>query len=72
MAVNDEIRRAIRVELARRDLQQKDLAQLTGLSPQHISDLLRGRSGNLAEGWEKIFEALGLQLAATPKEPGDK
>jgi hypothetical protein len=29
-----------RRELARRDLQQKDLAEMTGLSPQHISDLL--------------------------------
>jgi transcriptional regulator with XRE-family HTH domain len=55
------------MELARRDLQQKDLSKMTGLSPQHISDLLRGRSGNLAEGWEKIFDALGLRLTAVPK-----
>ncbi|HEX7004965.1 MAG TPA: helix-turn-helix transcriptional regulator [Trueperaceae bacterium] len=66
--MNDDIRRAVRVELARRDLQQKDLADLTGLSPQHVSELLRGRSGNLAEGWEKIFKALHLKLTAVPDD----
>jgi transcriptional regulator with XRE-family HTH domain len=68
VCVNDEIRRTIRVELARRDIQQKDLAEMTGLSPQHVSDLLRGRSGNLGEGWEKVLNALGLRLIAVPKE----
>jgi transcriptional regulator with XRE-family HTH domain len=68
MRVNDQIRRAIRVELAHRDLRQRDLARLTGMSEQHISDLLRGRSGNIAEGWEKIFEVLGLKLTAVPED----
>jgi transcriptional regulator with XRE-family HTH domain len=71
MRVNDQIRRAVRVELVRRDLKQKDLAKLTGVSEQHISDLLRGRSGNLAEGWEKIFGVLGLRLEAVPDDEAE-
>jgi transcriptional regulator with XRE-family HTH domain len=72
MSVNAEIRRAIRVELARRGLKQKDLSEMTEISPQHISQLMSGKSGNLAKGWDAILSALDLQLIAVPKDPNDE
>jgi transcriptional regulator with XRE-family HTH domain len=66
--MNAQIRKAVRIELVRQDMQQRDLARITGMSQQHVSGLITGRSGNLPEGWEKIFEALGLELVVVPKE----
>jgi transcriptional regulator with XRE-family HTH domain len=67
MRMNEQIRKAVRVELVRRDMQQKDLAERTGMSQQHVSALLTGRSGNLPGGWEKIFDALDLELEVVTK-----
>jgi transcriptional regulator with XRE-family HTH domain len=66
--VNERIRKAVRIELVRHDMTQKDLAKVTGMSQQHVSALLTGRGGNVPEGWEKIFEALSLELVAVTRD----
>jgi transcriptional regulator with XRE-family HTH domain len=62
--VNDDIRKAVRIEMARRDWNQSELAEVTGLSRQYISELMSGKAGNLTEAWEKIFGALKITLKA--------
>lgn len=62
--VNDDIRKAVRIEMARRDWNQSELAEATGLSRQYISELMSGKAGNVSEAWEKIFDKLHITLKA--------
>lgn len=66
-SVNDKIREAVRVELARRDWNKTRLAEKTQLSRQYISELMNGKAGNLTEAWQRILDALGLELTVKPK-----
>jgi len=67
--MNERIREAVRVELARRKSNQARLADEVGVSRQYISDLMSGRSGNVPGVWERIFDELGLELTVVAK-PG--
>jgi ribosome-binding protein aMBF1 (putative translation factor) len=60
--MNDEIRKAVRVELAKRDWNKTTLAQEVGSSKQHVGELLSGKSGNVSEVWGRIFKRLGFKL----------
>ncbi len=60
--MNDDIRQAIRVEMARRNLRQKDLAEQTGISKQYLSQMLSGKAGSMPDSWEKVLGGLGLRL----------
>lgn len=74
MNVTEDIRRAVRVELARRGWTQQDLARDAGVSEVHISRLLSRsadkskRAGDLAESWSRIFGSLGLELVVKPRD----
>lgn len=65
--MNDSIREAVRVELARRRSTQARLADEVGVSRQYISDIMSGKSGNVPSVWSRIFEQLGLELIVVPK-----
>jgi len=65
--MNDHIREAVRVELARRRSNQTRLAQQVGVTPQYISDIMSGKSGNVPSVWGRIFDELGLELTVKPK-----
>lgn len=66
--VNERIRQAVRVELAKRNTNQAKLAEEIGVSRQYLSDIMRGKSGNVPDVWERIFNALSLELSAGPKD----
>lgn len=66
--MTDEIRRAVRVELAKRDETQADLARELGMAPQYLSDIMRGKVSKIPTAWRKILDALGLELIAVPKD----
>lgn len=61
------IRKEIRKAMIDRDVTQAALAEATGLTPAHVSDLLRGRRGDLGSGWRRVLDALGLELCVRPK-----
>ena len=65
--MNERIREAVRVELARRKSNQAHLAGEVGVSRQYISDLMTGKSGNVPAVWSRIFDELDLELTVTPK-----
>lgn len=65
--MNDRIREAVRVELARRKSTQARLAEEVGVSRQYISDIMSGKSGNVPSVWSRIFDELGLELTIKPK-----
>lgn len=68
--MNENIRRRVRVALAERDMNQRDLAERVGMKPQYVSDLLTGRVGKIPSTWARILDALDLELVAVPKGQG--
>lgn len=66
--MNDSIREAVRVELARRRSNQTRLARQVGVTPQYISEIMGGRSGNIPSVWARIFDELGLELMVVKRE----
>ena len=65
--VNERIREAVRIELARRASNQAQLAEKVGVSPQYVSDVMRARAGNVPAVWQRIFDELELDLVVLPK-----
>jgi transcriptional regulator with XRE-family HTH domain len=71
-AMNNEIRKAVRIELAKRDMNQTELAEALGMSKQHLNRALSGDLGKLPPVWAKILDYLGLELVVVPKAEGQK
>ena len=69
VVVTDHVREEVRVALVRQRVNQGVLADRTGLSRQHISALLNGRRGELPDAWQRILEALGLELRVVSRTP---
>lgn len=68
LTMTDEIRRAVRRQLADVNWNRSELARATGLHKQTVSDLLNGKNEGKIDTWQKIFDALGLELKVGPKE----
>lgn len=66
--MTDGIRRAVRIELARRDYSQADLARQLGMAPQYLSNMMRGKVSKMPEAWQRVLDALDLELVAVPRE----
>ena len=66
-AVNDRIREAVRIELARRASNQAELAEKVGVSKQYISDVMRARAGKVPAVWQRILDELDLDLVVRPR-----
>ena len=66
--MTDEIRHAVRVELARGRLTQGQLADRVGVSPQQLSRMMQGKSEGSVKAWQRVFDELGLELTVRPKE----
>lgn len=65
--MNDKIRHAIKVELARRSMTQTDLANALGISKQHVNRALSGDLGKVPPIWARILDHLGLELTVRSK-----
>lgn len=67
MEITDEMRTAVNVELARRNMNQGDLAQQIGVKPQALNRALnRATAGRTL--WPEILKALDLTLTLTPED----
>jgi predicted XRE-type DNA-binding protein len=69
-AVNDKVREAVRVELARRNTNQARLADRIGVSRQYLSDVMRGKAGRVPAVWQKILADLDLEITVRKKDLG--
>lgn len=52
----------IRVEMAKRNINQKELANLAGIQTATISKIMNGKSKGEIQTWEKISKALNKSL----------
>lgn len=66
--MNTQIREAIRAELSRRKLTHAQIAEELGMPRPQVTRMLTGQSGSVPEGWQKLLDALDLQLSVTTKE----
>jgi ribosome-binding protein aMBF1 (putative translation factor) len=66
--MTNDIRKAVKKQMIDKDLNQTELAQMIGKSRQQVNDVLSGRTGHLADTWQEIFDALGLELIVVSKD----
>ncbi len=65
--MTDEIRHAVKVALAQKRLTQGELAQRIGVSPVHLSRMMKGKRSSVPEAWQRVFDELGLELTVKAK-----
>jgi DNA-binding phage protein len=65
--MTNEIRKSVKKQMIEKEINQTELAKKIGKSRQQVNDVLSGRTGHLADTWEEIFNALGLELVVKPK-----
>ena len=67
MEMNQRIRKITRDAMEQKGISTYRLAELTGMQQPNVTRLLTGRSGSIPESWQKILDALNLELVAVPK-----
>lgn len=53
---------SIRIEMAKKNVNQKELAELAGIQGTTISNILTGKSKGAIATWEKIARALEVDV----------
>lgn len=66
--MNDEVRAKVRAVMQEQNLSQGQLAKKIGLERPAVTRLLSGRVGRLPDNWQRVLDALGLELTVQPKE----
>jgi predicted transcriptional regulator len=66
--MTDEIRREIEFVLKSRNLTRSEVAKSANLTRQYLTDMLKGRKGNVPESWLQLLDALNLELCVREKE----
>jgi predicted XRE-type DNA-binding protein len=66
--VNDRIRSDVKELLKQRGLTQQQLADMTGIERPNINAMLSGKVGKMPDRWEKLLDALGLEVVIRPKQ----
>ncbi len=70
MDMNERVREKARQTMAQGSYTQETLAKAAGIKQATVSRLLTGRMGQPGT-WEKLLDALGLELVAVPKGKGE-
>jgi ribosome-binding protein aMBF1 (putative translation factor) len=65
--MTEQIREAVRIELAKRKWSQSELARRIEKSPQFVSQIMGSDRGDVPEYWQSIFDELGLELMVKAK-----
>ncbi len=65
--VNDRVREAVVLQLHRKRMTRRELAQGILMDETYLSRLITGDREGGREAWEKILDALELELTAVPK-----
>lgn len=65
--MNEQVRELVKQTMAERAITQGELARKTGLVRPAVSKLLNGSVGRVPENWQRILDALDLELIAIPK-----
>ncbi len=66
--MNEKVRGTVKEAMKRRRVTQTRLAEETGLTQPALAKLLNGNVGKVPENWQRVLDALGLELVAIPKQ----
>ena len=66
--MTDDIRKAVKIELARRGWTQERLADEVNRSRQQINNALRGRASKTPDLWEDIFKAFNWRVIVVDEQ----
>lgn len=66
--MNEQVRQAVKARMKERGITQVKLAQEVGMEQPNVQRLLAGRVGAVPDSWQKVLDALGLELVAQGKE----
>lgn len=67
-----ELAKILRERRKRAGITQRDLAELSGLAVHTVSDLESGKGNPTLEVLSQLCEVLGLEIALTPRTPGER
>jgi DNA-binding phage protein len=67
MGMNAKVRQTVRDTMRAKDLSTYKLAEQTSMAQPNVARALSGRSGSIPTTWQRILDALGLELVAVPK-----
>jgi ribosome-binding protein aMBF1 (putative translation factor) len=70
MTMTEQIREAVRVELAKRKWSKSELARRIDKTPQFISQIMGSERGDVPDYWQSIFDELDLELVVVEKQKG--
>lgn len=65
--MNEQIRTASREALKRKQMTQAEIADQIGLKQSDVARLLTGKVGRIPDNWQKLLDALELDLVAVPR-----
>jgi transcriptional regulator with XRE-family HTH domain len=65
--MTNEIRKAVKVKLAEREMTQEQLAEKVSITRQQLSRMMQGKSALVPKSWQDIFDELGFELTLKPK-----
>ena len=68
MKMNYQVRQVVKARMKERGMTQVKLAQEVGMEQPNIQRLLAGRVGAVPDSWQKVLDALGLELVAQLKQ----
>ena len=70
MKMNEQVRQTVKARMKERGITQVKLAQEVGMEQPNIQRLLAGRVGAVPDSWQRVLDALGLELIAVSKQGG--
>ncbi|WP_245593316.1 helix-turn-helix domain-containing protein [Deinococcus frigens] len=69
--MNETVRQGVKDTMKAQGLTHQELADLTGIERPNITRLLTGAVGKVPDNWQRVLDALGLELVAVPKKDGN-
>lgn len=66
--MNERVRQTVKERMKAQGMTHQELADLTGIKRPNVTHLLKGNVGRVPDNWQKVLDALGLELVAVPKE----
>ncbi|GGR48725.1 hypothetical protein GCM10008959_07330 [Deinococcus seoulensis] len=68
--MNETVRQSVKSTMKEKGLTHQELADLTGIERANVTRLLSGTVGKVPDNWQRVLDALGLELIAVPKREG--
>ena len=66
--MNESVRQSVKERMKAQGVTHQELADRTGIERPNVTRLLSGNVGKVPDNWQKVLDALGLELVAVPRK----